>query len=96
MISPVSMLHVLGRGAAQHALGQGGNDLAAIDLGLDGDTLLGTAIFRSDDAVIRHVHEAAGEIARVRRLERGVGQALTGAVGGVEVLQNGEAFLEVR
>ena len=36
------------------------------------------------------------EITRVRRLERGVGQTLAGAVGRVEVLQHGQAFLEVR
>ena len=92
----VRMLDVFGRGAAQDAFGERGHDLAAIDFGLDRDTLLGAAIFRRDDAVIGHVDQAAGEITRIRRLERGVGQTLAGAVGGVEVLQHGEAFLEVR
>ncbi len=49
-----------------------------------------------DDAVLRHVDETAGQVARVRRLQRGVGQALAGAVGRVEVLEHGQAFLEVR
>ena len=71
------------------------DDLAAVDLGLDGDALLGAAILAGDDAVIGHVDQAAGEIARIRRLERGVGQALARAVGRVEVFQHGEPFLEV-
>ena len=95
-LAGVGMLDVFGRGAAQDALGQRGHHLAAIDFGLDRDTLLGAAIFRRDDAVIGHVDQAAGQVTRIRRLERGVGQTLAGAVGGVEVLQHGEAFLEVR
>ena len=75
------MLDVLGRGAAQDALGKRGDDRAAVDFGLDVDALLGAAIFGGDDAVVGHVDETAGEIARVRRLERGVGQTLAGAVG---------------
>ncbi len=51
---------------------------------------------RVDDAVLRHVDETAGQVAGVRRLQRGVGQTLAGAVGRVEVLENGQAFLEVR
>ena len=39
---------------------------------------------------------STGEIARVRGLQRGVGQSLTGAVRGDEVFQHGEAFAEVR
>jgi hypothetical protein len=39
-------------------------------------------------AVLRHVDETARQIAGVRRLERGVGETLTGAVGRVEVLEN--------
>jgi hypothetical protein len=49
---------------------------------------LGAAIFLGDDAVLRHVDETAGQVARVRGLQRGVGEALTGAVGRVEVLEN--------
>ena len=49
-----------------------------------------------DHAVLRHVDQAAGQVARVRGLERGVGEALAGAVGRVEVLEDGQAFLEVR
>ena len=57
---------------------------------------VGAAILVGDDAVLRHVDETARQIARVRGLQRGVGEALAGAVGRVEVLEHGEAFLEVR
>ena len=97
MISPVSgCLTSSAVVRPSDALGQRGHDLAAIDFRLDGDTLLGAAVFRRDDAVIGHVDQAAGQVTRIRRLQRGVGQTLAGAVGGVEVLQHGEAFLEVR
>ena len=89
------MLHVLGRGTAQDALGERRHDLAAVDHGLDADALLGAAIFGRDDAVVGDVDEPAGEIARVGRLERGVGQTLARAVRRVEVLEHGEPFLEV-
>jgi hypothetical protein len=56
----------------------------------------GAAIMDADDAVLRHVDQTAGQIARVRRLERGIGQTLPGAVGRVEVFKNGQTFLEVR
>ncbi len=48
-----------------------------------------------DDHVLRHVAEAAGEVAGVGRLERGVGQAFARAVRGDEVLQHVQAFAEV-
>src|SRR5579862_4297332 len=95
-LARLRMLDVLRRGAAEDALAERRDDLAAIDLGLDGDTLLGAAILRRDDAVVRHVDQTAGQVTRIRRLERGVGQTLAGAVGRVEVLEHGEAFLEVR
>src|SRR6185312_16314901 len=69
-LTRLRMLDVFRRGAAEDALAERRDDLAAVDLGLDGDTLLGAAIFGRDDAVVRHVDEAAGEIARIRRLER--------------------------
>src|SRR5690606_10006682 len=87
---------VLERGAAEDALAERGHDLAGVDDRGHGQTLLGAAVGHGDDAVLRNVDQTAGQIARVRRLERGVGQALAGAVGGVEVLHHGQAFLEVR
>ncbi len=49
-----------------------------------------------DDGVLRDVDETTGEVTGVRRLERGVGEALAGAVRRDEVLQHREAFAEVR
>ncbi len=48
-----------------------------------------------DDRVLRDVDETARQVARVRGLQRGVGETLAGAVRRVEVLENREAFLEV-
>ena len=55
----------------------------------------GPAVVLGDDDVLGHVHQAAGQVAGVGGLERGVGQTLAGAVGGDEVLQHGQPFLEV-
>jgi len=54
--------------------------------------LVGAAIVFRDDAVLRHVDQTTREVAGVGGLERRVGEALAGAVGRVEVLENGEAF----
>src|SRR5437762_10634898 len=53
-----------------------------------------TTLFRSH--VLRDVDETAREIARVRGLERRVGEALTSAVRRDEVVLHLEAFTEVR
>ena len=58
--------------------------------------VLGAAILLDDDAILRHVDQTAGQVARVRRLERRVREALAGAVGRVEIFKDGQAFLEVR
>src|SRR5207248_2538358 len=44
----------------------------------------------------RDVDETTGQVARVGGPQRGVRQALAGAVGGDEVLQHGQALAEVR
>ena len=54
------------------------------------------AVVLGDDRVLRHVDQTAGQVARVRGLERGVGQTLTGAVRRDEVLEHRETFAEVR
>ena len=88
-------MHVGRRHAAEDAVGQRLDDVAALDHGLGGQAALGAAIVLDDDGVLRDVDQAAGQIAGVRRLQRRVGQALTRAVGRVEVLEHGQAFLEV-
>ena len=55
----------------------------------------GAAVVLVDDHVLRHVHQAARQVAGVGGLERGVGQTLARAVRRDEVLEHGQAFLEV-
>ena len=62
----------------------------------EGDALLGAAVGLADDDVLRHVDQTAGQVPRVGRTQRGVGQTLAGAVRGDEVLENGQALAEVR
>ena len=54
------------------------------------------AIVLGHHEILRHVDQAAREVARVRRLQRRVGQALARAVRADEVLQHVQAFAEVR
>ena len=90
------VLDVLGAEAAQDALAERDQHVAAFDHRAQGDAARGAAVLLGDDAVLRHVDQTAGQVAGVGGLQRGVGQALAGAVGGVEVLLDGQAFLEVR
>ena len=71
------------------------DDLAALDHRLHRQALGRAAVLLDDDAVLRHVDQPAGQIARVRGLQRRVGQTLARAVGRVEVFENGQPLLEV-
>ena len=62
----------------------------------DADAVERAAVELGDDRVLRDVDEAAREVAGVRRLERGVGEALTRAVRRDEVLEHAETLAEVR
>ena len=90
------VLDLLEADPAHDAVAQGLDDLARLDDGPDLDAVHGAAVVLGDDHVLAHVHQPAGQVAGVRGLERGVGQALARAVGGDEVLQHGQAFAEVR
>src|SRR5437763_4000822 len=92
----VEIVERLSRGTPENARGKRGDDLAGIDDGAHADAVRRAAIVRRDDRVLRDVDEAAGEITRIRRLQRRVGETFARAVRRVEVLENGEAFLEVR
>ena len=82
--------------APEDAFGKRRDHVAALDDRPHAETFLGAAVLLDDDAVLGDVDEAAGEVPRVCGLERGVGEPLAGAVGGVEVLQHAQPFLEVR
>ena len=87
--------HILAGGAAEDARRQRRHDRAGIDDGAHLDAELGVAIVLRDDAVLRHVDQTTGQVTRVRRLQRGIREALAGAVGRVEVFEHRQAFLEV-
>ena len=72
--------------AADDAVAQRLDDFARFDDRLDVDAVAGAAIGLGDDHVLRHVAQAAGQVAGIGGLERGIGQALTRAVRRDEVL----------
>src|SRR5690606_13441933 len=84
------------RRSAKDARAERDDDVGAVDDRSHLDAVLGATVFFGDDAVLRDVDETAREVARVRGLQRGVREALTGAVGRVEVFENRKTFLEVR
>ena len=87
---------VFQRDAAEDAVGERLDDLAGVlELG-HADAVEGAAIELRDDGVLRDVDETAREVTGVRRLERGVGEALTSAVRRDEVLEHAETLAEVR
>ena len=60
------------------------------------DAVPRAAIHLVDDHVLGRVDELAGEVTGIRRLQRGIGQTLAGAVRGNEILKNAQALAEVR
>ena len=55
-----------------------------------------SAIRFGHDHVLGDVDQTAGQVTGVRRLESGIGQTFTSAVGRDEVLKNRQTFAEVR
>ncbi len=90
------MIDIVERGTTENANANRCHDLTSIDDGGHGEALVGAAIHEVDDAILRDVDETAGQVTRVCRLQSGVCETLTGTVGRVEVLVNGQTFLEVR
>ena len=89
------IVDVVYRGAAKNLLSEGDNDVLTFFEGCGGQSTEGAAVLFGDDDVVCHVDQTAGEVTSVSRLQSGIGQTLTGTVSGDEVLQHGEAFLEV-
>ena len=87
---------VFERDAAEHAVAEAFDDLAAFDQRRHLDSVERAAIVLDDDRVLRDVDQAARQVAGVRRLERSIGEALARAVSRDEVLQNRQTFAEVR
>src|SRR5262249_819716 len=83
------------RHAAADLLRQRDVDLVALHHGALGHAVDRAAVQLADHDVLGHVRELAGQVARVRGLERGVRQALARAVRGAEVLQHAQALAEI-
>src|SRR5690606_29418171 len=90
------VIDIVRSGTAQNALAQRSHDLTCVNDRLHGQATLGAAILGHDDGVLRNVDQTTGQVTRVRGLQSGISQPLTGTVGRVEVLENVQAFLEVR
>ena len=90
------IVDVLLADAADDAVAQRLEDLAALHDRRHDDAVDRAAVHLVDDDVLRHVDQTAGQVARVGRLERRVGEALAGAVRRDEVLQHREPLAEVR
>ena len=88
---------VLERHAPEDALADRLDDLAALDERADLEAVDACRSRScSDDHVLRHVDQPPGQVARVRGLERRVGETLARAVGRDEVLEHRETLAEVR
>ena len=87
-------LTFVARAAADDALLQADDLVVALVDRLLPDAVAGAAVLLGDDDVHGHVAQLARQVAGVRRLEGGVGEALAGAVGGDEVLEDREALAE--
>src|SRR5438105_3154841 len=82
--------------AAHQTLAQGLDDVLALLERRHLETQDRAAVFLGDRDVLCHVDQAARQVARVRRLQRGVGQTLARAVRRDEVLEHRESLTEIR
>ena len=60
------------------------------------DAVHRSAIHLVDDHVLRRVHQFAGEITGIRRLQRRIGQTFARTVRRDEILEHAQAFAEIR
>jgi hypothetical protein len=95
-LSAERIQHVVQRNPAEDAIPQALDDFPGLDKRRDFDPVYGSAVVLRDDHVLSHVDEAPRQIARVRRLERGIGQSLSSPVGRDEVFEHREPLSEVR
>ena len=80
----------------QNALTQCFDDFPSFNQGLNRQAVGRTAIVFGYYQILGNVNEAAGEIARVGRLQRSIGKTFTRAVGRNEILQYIQTFAKVR
>src|SRR6266513_978592 len=96
LVQLVRIAHLVERHAAHQALAQRLDDVLAFLQRRHLEAEDGAAVFLGDADVLRHVYQAARQVARVRGLQRRVGQTLARAMGRDEVLEHRQAFAEVR
>jgi hypothetical protein len=96
LVQLVRIEHVLTGHTAENALAERLDDVLALLECRDLQAQNRSAILFGHGDVLRDVHQPAGQVAGVRRLERRIGQTLPGAVGRDEVLEHGEPLAEVR
>src|SRR6266513_2539679 len=96
LVQLVRIAHLIQRHATHQALAQRLDDVLALLPRRHLEAEDGAAVFLGDRDVLRHVHQPAREVARVRGLQRRVGEALARAVGRDEVLEHRESFTKIR
>ena len=74
--------------ATDDSLGKIDNFLVAFINRADDDTVHCPTVFHIDNDILGSVDQLAGQVARIRRLQRGVGQTFSGAVGRDEILEH--------
>lgn len=85
----------MNRNAAEDAFAERGNHLVVVlDFGAN-EAAERAAVFLVDDDIVGHVDKTAGKITGVGCLEGRIGKTFTCTVGGDEVFEHREAFLEV-
>ncbi len=90
------VLDLFQRNAAHDAVAERFHNFARFHDGLDEDSVERAAIEFGDDHVLRHIHQTAGEVTGIGRLQCGIRQPFTRAVRGDEVLQHVQPFAEIR
>src|SRR5258708_17835052 len=70
------VVDIFERDASEHAIAEAFDYLAAFDQRRHLDSVERAAVVLDNDRVLRDVDQATGEVARVRGLERGIGEAL--------------------
>ena len=87
--------YVNSRNPAENTFPQRLDHVTALHQGRHHQSFIGTAVHVRDHQVLRHVHQATGQVTGVGGLQRRVGETLARAVRGNEVLQDVQALAEI-
>src|SRR5690606_8408492 len=82
------MKDIVKRRTTPNTPADGSHDLTSIHDGLHGEAVFRAAMRDRDNAILRNVHQATGQVTGVSGLQSGICQTLTGTVGGVKVLHH--------